>query len=313
MLPQFQGRILLLENYNLSMARELMPGVDVWLNVPEYPKEACGTSGMKAALNGALNLSVLDGWWAEAFDQEVNGWAIQSHPDLEARTRNARESLELMDILEHKVIPLYYQRDGSGVRTAWIRKSKDAMKSILPRYNGIRMALDYLRGYYFPAAAQGRRLGGAEGRNAKELAAWKQRVRRAWPDVRLRLLAAPPSQVSIRDPIPLKVGVELNGLGPEDVVVDCVFGRISELGLFKVECVAGVGGGRQADCGLRLETEGELREGMTVYRVDLAEKDLQTRMVGLVHYKIRIYPYHSLQAHRFELGLMKWLEGSEAR
>jgi starch phosphorylase len=308
MLPEFQGRILLLEDYNLSMARELMPGVDVWLNVPEFPKEACGTSGMKAGLNGALNLSVLDGWWAEAFDQEQNGWAIQSHPELELSTRNSREARELLDILEYKVIPLYYLRDGSAVRTAWLHKSKAAMKSILPMYNGIRMALDYLRGYYHPALAQGRRLGGEDGRGAKELAGWKQKVSRAWPKIKLRLLSAPPTQVRIHDPIPVEVGVELNGLGPADVVVECVFGRINELGQFQVQCIVEGSGAAHADCSLRLDTDGEVRDGFTRYRLDLAATDLQTRMVGLVHFKLRVYPYNPLQAHRFELGLMKWLD-----
>ncbi len=301
LLPEFQGKVLLLENYNLPMARELVSGVDVWLNLPEYPQEACGTSGMKAAVNGAINLSVLDGWWGEAYDGS-NGWAINPHPDLDPQTRDDREAEELLDLLEHQVIPLYYQRDSSGVPSAWIHRSKASMKSILPRFNNIRMAMDYLRIYYRQASRHGARLGAEQAKAARELAAWKRHLAEAWPGVQMSLLAEPPVWVRADEPIPIEVGVDLNGLAPEDLVVECVFGRLDRMGAFQHECI-----GEEGDCTLRLHTNGKTLEGLTRFHGDLAQADLQTRMSGLVRYQLRVFPQHPLLAHRFETGRMKWL------
>ena len=142
--PEFQGKIILLEDYNMAMARSLVTGVDVWINTPQYPLEACGTSGMKAAINGVINLSVLDGWWAEAWDGK-NGWAITPHPEFDPQTREQLEAEELLNILEYQVIPTYYARNEDGEPEAWITTSKASMKSVLPRFNTIRMAKDYLR------------------------------------------------------------------------------------------------------------------------------------------------------------------------
>jgi starch phosphorylase len=173
--PEFEGKIVLLEDYNLSMARKLLPGVDVWLNSPQYPLEACGTSGMKAAINGVINLSVLDGWWAEAYNGE-NGWAINPHgPETDAESRNREEAAELLDVLEYQVIPLYYARNSHGDSHGWVKKSKASMKSIIPRFNSQRMAMDYIRDYYGPATRQRQALSERGGAEAKELTEWKKK------------------------------------------------------------------------------------------------------------------------------------------
>ncbi len=294
MRPEFQGRIILLENYNLSMARKLMPGVDVWLNTPEYPKEACGTSGMKAAINGAINLSVLDGWWAEAYDGE-NGWAIVPHPELDPETRDAEEAMDLLDILEHQVIPLFYERNADGEPEAWINKSKTSMKTILPRFNAIRMAMDYVRGYYAPARDQGRLLAQDDAAGAKELARWRKKIDRAWPEVRLRLARPPAEAIHTGEPMPIEVAVNLNGLDPEDVVVECVLGSETELGEF-------IPGHSIEFTPIDRNAEGE-----TAYHVDLNAPERSLLAGGLQHYRIRIYPYHRLLSHRFECGCMLWL------
>jgi len=298
MLPQFQGKIFLLENYNLSMARELLPGVDVWLNTPEYPKEACGTSGMKAALNGAVNLSVLDGWWGEASDS-ANGWAIAPHPELDPETRDEVEATELLDILEHQVIPLYYHRNDNGEPTAWIKKSKASMKAVLPHFNSIRMALDYLRNYYGPAEEQGKRLSKDENAGANQLAVWKKKVENAWPDVSFRLSSAPPHAICSGEPIPLEVAVELNGLGPDDICVDCILGTNDSLGEFV------------ASSSLSLTPVEPNSNGEWLYRTDLASDKQLNETGGTHNYKICMYPYNSLQSHRFEHGRMRWLGGNQ--
>jgi starch phosphorylase len=294
MRPEFQGRVVLLEDYNFSMARRLMPGVDVWLNVPEYPKEACGTSGMKAAINGAVNLSVLDGWWGEAYDGE-NGWAISPHPELDPQARDEREAADLLDIIEHQVIPLYFDRNRNGDRDAWVRKAKASMRSVLPRFNAIRMALDYVSGFYGPASLQGRRLAEGEGAAARDLAAWKARVQEAWPRVRARLSAPVPPAVRSDEALPIEVAVYLDGLSAQDVHVECLLGRFNDLGEF-----ASAGS-------LLLEPSPESRGGEVLFRADLRAPGRPALPGGLSHFKVRLYPHHPLLSHRFETGRMLWL------
>ncbi|MBI2290010.1 MAG: alpha-glucan family phosphorylase, partial [Betaproteobacteria bacterium] len=156
-LPEFEGHILLIEGYDLQLARRLVSGVAVWLNNPIYPPEACGTSGMKAAMNGVLNLSVLDGWWGEGYDG-TNGWAIKPAPATadEAR-RNREEARTLYEILQDSVVPLYYNIGPAGNSPAWMAMAKHSMASILPHFNSTRMVGEYLAKSYQPAAQQWRR------------------------------------------------------------------------------------------------------------------------------------------------------------
>jgi starch phosphorylase len=293
MRPEFRGKILLLEGYNLSLARDLYPGIDVWLNVPEYPKEACGTSGMKAAINGGINLSVLDGWWAEAFDGS-NGWAITPHPELDSATRDREEAAELLNLLEREVIPLYFSRNADGEREAWIEKSKASMRTILPRFNGVRMAVDYLCDLYGPAAKQGRLLAARNAAEAIELSQWRRKVAQAWPNISVRLEGTPPRAINNGESLLLAVNVLLNGLSPEDVEVECVVGKQDELGEFVPVN------------SLLLEATGQNPAGETLYRGDLCTPWPCYIFDGLQHYQIRVYPYHKLLSHRFECGLMLW-------
>ncbi|TCK18640.1 starch phosphorylase [Thiogranum longum] len=293
-LPAFRGKILLLEDYNLSLARDLYPGVDVWLNVPEYPKEACGTSGMKAAINGAINLSILDGWWAEAFDGD-NGWAITPHPELDAETRDAMEADELLNILEHEVLPLYFSRDENGEALPWIEKSKASLLTILPHFNNIRMASDYLRDYYGPAASQGKRLASDNAAGAVELACWEKVVAEAWPEITARLTNAPADSIVTGHPLPVEVTVGLNDLQPRDVEVECVIGQRD--GLDEFIPVASV----------LLKPDAQSTQGETIYRADLCNPRPCDTFDGLQYYQIRLYPTHPLLSHRFACGLMLWL------
>ena len=292
--PEFQGRVFVLENYNLAMTRELLPGVDVWLNTPEYPLEACGTSGMKAAINGAINLSVLDGWWAEAYDGE-NGWAITPHPELDQQTRDRQEAEELLNILEYQVIPRYYARNKDGEPEAWITTAKASMKSVLPNFNTIRMAMDYLRDSYCPAAREGRRLRDDQASGATALAQWKKKIAGSWPMVQCRLAKPVVTAISSGEPLSVEVIVNLNGLNADDVVVECLLGTETEWGEFTptyivpFDLVSHDGGGE------------------TVYRCDLFEKTETCSAGGLQHFKIRVYPFHPLLSHPLECGRMRWL------
>ncbi len=284
----FRGKIIFLEGYNMGMARRLVAGVDVWLNTPEYPLEASGTSGQKAGLNGVINLSVLDGWWGEGYDGN-NGWAVSPHPKRSGGERDQMEARTLLDLLEYEVIPSFFDFDGAGYSESWVRRSKASMKTILPRFNSQRMVMDYARNYYARAIAEGQRMSreGVEG--ASLLAQWKHRVTECWPGVSLRRLDEPVAQINVGESVHLRVGVKLASLTPADVIVECLIGRAASNGGLEV-----VDSKRLTP--MDLNEQGEMEYGL----------DFQPGLAGLQYYKIRVYPFHPLMTHPFELGLMRW-------
>ena len=174
--PEVRHRIVFLPNYDIAMAQPLYPGCDVWLNNPLRPYEACGTSGMKAALNGGLNLSILDGWWDEWYDGK-NGWAIPSADGVDDPDhRDDLEATALYDLIENEVAPRFYDVDAEGVPTRWLEMVRHTLKSLGPKVLATRMVRDYVRQLYAPAAANARALN-SDYAGAAELAAWKERVR----------------------------------------------------------------------------------------------------------------------------------------
>ena len=286
---EFIGKIILLEGYDLALARSLVSGVDVWLNTPEYPLEASGTSGEKAAINGAINLSVLDGWWGEGFNNS-NGWAIAPRQAfMQSDERNREESNDLLDILEYELMPLYYKHEGKGYSSDWVKISKASMKSIIPHFNAQRMVMDYVRKFYGPAARQMAKLGQNEAANARKLATWKQEIRQRWPGVSIRLAAEPAQQTFHRVPITLRVLANLNGLRPQDVVVESVFGRLS------------------ADGKLLAQDRRTFKHAQDNGADSEFTLEVAPELSGLLHYKIRIYPYQQLLSHPFEMGCMLWV------
>jgi starch phosphorylase len=285
--PEFEGKIILLEAYDVRLARQLVSGVDLWLNTPEYPLEASGTSGQKAAINGVINLSVLDGWWGEGYDGE-NGWGIMPRdPRMDAEQRNRDEAKDLLDLIEHEVLPLYFARDARGLSPGWVRKAKASMKSCIPRFNARRMVMDYIRQLYSPAREQHARLCADGGRPARELAEWKARVRARWPGVTVVLSTAPPTAVYHDQRVPLAVRVNLNGLDPADLTVECL-----------VDPPEGIEGSEQR---VLLEPRGGDNNAFR-FATDLAPVNS-----GLQELRLRLYPHHPLLSHRFELGLMLWI------
>jgi starch phosphorylase len=292
--PRFQGKILLLEGYNIAMARKLLTGVDVWLNNPRYPEEASGTSGEKAGVNGVINLSVLDGWWAEGYDRKTdNGWAITPHgPETDDDYRDQEESQELLDLLENSVIPLYFQRDGRGYSQGWVRKSKASMKTIMPRYNAARMVMDYVRKFYGPASEQCHIMRADDYAPARELAAWKEKIRSHWSRVHMRRLDDPVESMATGQTLPVAVTIYLNGLSADDVRIECIVGTQDEHGQFLVD----------PEQTQLMEPTGERVDDEQTYRLDLG-----TSIPGLQYYEIRAYPYHRLLTHKFEMGCMIWL------
>ena len=285
MRPEFLGRLIVVEGYDMLLARNLVQGCDVWLNNPEYPLEASGTSGEKAGINGVVNVSVLDGWWGEGYNGR-NGFAVTPiGARIDPLVRNAEEARQLLDIIEQQVVPLYYGDGNRGYAASWTRISRESMKSLIPRFNASRMVMDYVADFYAPASRHGRHLAGEA---ATALADWKQRIRERWGGVSLRLAQPLPLTLSQGQKLPLRVAVHLNGLHADDVCVECVFGEHGDDGRFHA--------GRSLLLGYE-GSEGERH----IYRLD-AEP-----LPGLQHYKLRMYPSHALLAHRFETGCMLWI------
>jgi starch phosphorylase len=289
-MPEFEGKILLVEGYDLRLARRLVQGVDVWLNNPIYPLEASGTSGMKAGMNGVINLSVLDGWWGEGYEGD-NGWAIKPAAQaLEQYKRNREEAQTLYEILQDQVIPLYYARGPQGFSPEWIKVAKRSMGSILPRFNAARMLQEYVEKLYVPAAAQGRMYAADGFGAAKTVAEWKARVRAAWPKVSIRRLDVPKKRIQFGERVRVEVAMNLDGLAPADVAVELILAR-------------GALEPRGAPMRHAFAPDGTRTEGGE-HRFVL---ELAPELCGRLDYRIRAYPRHALLAHPFELGLMVWI------
>jgi starch phosphorylase len=227
--PDVRRRIVFLPDYDMAMAHTLVQGCDVWLNNPLRPLEACGTSGMKAALNGGLNVSVRDGWWDEWYDGG-NGWEIPSADGVtDAARRDELEALALYELLAKSVAPMFYDRDSDGVPLAWVERIRHTLRSLGPKVQAERMVREYVSDLYVPAAAASRVLAGDSGFGpARELAAWKQRVVQAWPDVRIEHVEAEAAGQRLGSALAVHVLVALGGLTTDDVTVEAVYGRPDE-------------------------------------------------------------------------------------
>jgi starch phosphorylase len=225
-------RFVFLADYDISIARAMYHGCDVWLNTPRRPLEACGTSGMKAALNGALNCSILDGWWDECFNG-ANGWAIESaEDDPDEERRDLREAGSLFGILENQVVPRFYDRGRDGVPRQWVDMVLKAWASLGPEVTASRMVRDYTTALYEPAARAAVHLSSDDARPAATLAAWRERVLAAWDGVAVASVELDDEAPRAGESRDVTVAVDLGGLAPDDVVVQCVHGRIGHDGEF---------------------------------------------------------------------------------
>ncbi|HEX4288908.1 MAG TPA: alpha-glucan family phosphorylase [Trebonia sp.] len=221
-------RIVFLPDYDMAMARYLVQGCDVWLNNPLRPLEACGTSGMKVALNGGLNLSVRDGWWDEWYDGG-NGWEIPTADGVaDPDRRDELEASALYELLAKSVAPLFYDAAGDGVPHGWVEMMRHGLRSLGPLVRADRMVGDYVTNLYAPAARASRALAADGNRPARDLAGWKDRVRRAWGSVRIEHVEADGAEPSLGAVLDVRVTVALGDLSPSDVCVEVVYGRLGE-------------------------------------------------------------------------------------
>ncbi|GAB2617983.1 alpha-glucan family phosphorylase [Pseudactinotalea suaedae] len=228
--PEVRTRIVFLPNYDIEMAQTLYPGTDVWLNNPLRPLEACGTSGMKAALNGSLNLSILDGWWDEMYDGQ-NGWAIPTADGVEdGERRDDLEAAALYDLIENTVAPRFYDRDDTGLPAHWLENVRHTLATLGPKVQATRMVRDYVEQLYAPTALSYRSAAGSGHAGAVELAGWKQRVRSAWPSVRVDHVESEGlhDAVKVGDHVTVKAFVSLGDLTPADVEVQMNYGLVAD-------------------------------------------------------------------------------------
>jgi len=285
---EFLGKVMMIEGYDITLARYMISGVDVWMNNPRRPLEASGTSGMKAAMNGAPNLSVLDGWWPEGY-QGDNGWVIGCEQELgDDWLTDEEDAISLYHVLKYDVIPAYYRRNESGFSEDWVRLSKRAMISSIPHFNTDRMVADYTKTYYVPASRRGRELKRKKFQQARELSQWKSRIRKAWPKVSLQQVDPVPCDQHWKfgDRIILRAQAFLNGLSAEDVCVEVVISRPS----------------KKADCYKQYVTTPLKHLGEGEYEINLHPGD-----TGNFSYQVRMYPIHKALAHPHSLGLMIWV------
>jgi glycogen phosphorylase len=222
--PNLRDRIVFLEDYDMHVARYLVQGADVWLNVPRRPLEASGTSGMKAAVNGVLNLSVLDGWWAEGYSADA-GWAIGGGEQYDDPAENdAIEAEALYTLLEREVIPLFFARDSSGRPRDWTAMMTASIRRLGAEFTTGRMVREYAERAYLPAHRAAAGLDAGDGAAARELAGWRERITAAWPEVSVRSSVRADGPIPVGSEVPVEALVTLGRLSVEDVRVEVVAG-----------------------------------------------------------------------------------------
>jgi starch phosphorylase len=289
-LPEVRSRIVFLEDYDMTMARYMTSGSDLWLNTPRRPLEASGTSGMKAAMNGVLNCSVLDGWWDEAYSAEV-GWAIgrgEEYKDEELQ--DEIESKALYDLLEREIIPTFYSRGRDGLPREWIKRMKASISTIGCEMSSHRMLIEYSDRFYFPALERYARLAKDGFAQSKELAAYLGKLRSAWNGLQILEVASDASPIMERGAfITVRAKLDLGALKPDEVEVELYHGGISSQGEFhkpersRMEPIKGGSGG---------VCEFEVR--------------IECRSTGRQGHAVRVLPRHEGLVHPFIPGLVKW-------
>ncbi len=267
--PDYWGKIVFVENYDMNIARHLISGVDIWLNNPRRPHEASGTSGMKAALSGAPNFSVLDGWWVEGYDG-ANGWSIGEEREYkDEATQDAADAISLYSTLEDIIVPLYYaNRDGGGVPTGWIQVMKNSIRTCTPAFSMRRMVKEYTERFYLPAAVTGDSYSSSGYALAREIAQWKQMVRQRWGQVAVQAMVPDQPQITVGESVTVGAKVWYNGLADGDAAVEVVSGVLNAQGELADPQVAAMqhsgwdNGAAVYQCSLKPATSGHIVLGV---------------------------------------------------
>jgi starch phosphorylase len=291
----FRGRIFFIENYDMSVARDLISGVDVWLNNPRRPQEASGTSGQKVGLNGGINFSVLDGWWVEGYNGE-NGFAFGDREDYRSLEElDNWDSEAIYDILENDLVPMYYNRGADGLPHDWIKMMKHSIASVMPQFNTHRMVKDYVQQLYIPAIKNGERFAQDDYLLAKEYTAWCEHIQKNWKNVRVELMDLDLSEEIVlhyNEPVKVKAKLFLGDIDPADVKVQVYLykERPDTVQIEEYEIV-------------EMTRKKKLDEGVFAYEAAIIPSNS-----GNYRFTIRVLPYHKSMSNPVELGLIKWLE-----
>jgi starch phosphorylase len=294
--PEFRRKIVFLENYDMASARYMLQGCDVWLNTPLRPLEASGTSGMKAQANGVLNLSTLDGWWDEAWELGLRhgaeiGWAIgRGETYSESSRQDTVEAEALYDLLEGEIVPAFYERRADGLPRKWIARMKSSIKMLCPEFNMHRMVKQYTTEYYRVAHHRYCDLNAENASHAMALAAWLNKVEKAWPRLRIESVGDSVSEIELGAQLTVSAKVFLDTLTPEDVTVESVMGPITA-------------DGEIADS-VATPMQSSERDASGNYLFNSVVQPA-TRS-GLYGYGIRVLPRHAHSLSRFVPGLILW-------
>jgi len=287
----FENRVVFLEDYDSYIARRLVQGVDLWLNNPLRPMEASGTSGMKCAPNGGINLSVLDGWWHEGFNGN-NGWAIA--PEINDGTvefQNQVDTNSLYQLLENQIIPLYYAKPDGKLPLAWLQLMRESIRSVTPVFNTHRMVKEYTERLYLPSAKSHENFSQNGCEPATHLSQWKTRMRKDWPQVRIHDVQVgnkDRQNISVGEPLQLSAHVFLGGVDPSHVRVEAYYGEADNGGIKNPSVSV-------------LNASGQNGDGSYLYQGSVPASES-----GAYGFSVRVVPTHPnlMQAH--ELRLIAW-------
>ena len=289
-MPQFLGKIIFLENYDMTVSKRLITGVDIWLNTPTRPLEASGTSGEKAEMNGLLNFSVLDGWWYEGY-REGAGWALTDKRSYTDQAQQDKlDAATIYSMLENEIIPLYFAKNSKGYSPEWIQYIKNSMAHIAPHYTMSRMLRDYIDRFYVPQASRSAKLRSNNYSLAKSIVSWKENVVKNWEKIQA---------------LDVKVSDSLLGTidygEPFEATV-----KLDTAGLGKSLCVEMV---------VNQEIDGQVKYH-SKYPLNVVEEDgdiltyhlnAQMKNAGVFRYAFRVYPWNDQLAHRQDFAYMKWI------
>jgi len=287
---RFRSKIVFLEDYDINIARYLVQGVDVWLNTPIRPQEASGTSGMKVVPNGALNISVLDGWWPEAFNGN-NGWAIGKGEEYQdPEYQDEVESLSLYNILEQEVIPQFYARGADGIPREWVRKIKESMKTILPQFNTNRMVKEYTEMYYLTAYDSYVKFSKDNFKASRELEKWKLNIRQKWQQVTVDSIShESKKEIIVGSQLKAKAVINLGELKPADVQVELYFGNLNQKGDI------------EEGAALPMLMVEDLGNGKYTY-----EGRMLCLKSGQFGFTVRVIPLHADMPRKYESRMITW-------
>ena len=290
----FRGKVVLIENYNMTVARNLVHGVDIWLNNPRRPLEASGTSGQKVCINGIINFSVLDGWWCEGYNSR-NGWPIgdETSFDNEYHQDNA-DSQSIYDILEHQIVPAFYNRNENGIPTKWVGIMKESIKSLTPKYSTHRMVQEYNNRMYVPGMVRMDKITSSNFSYIRDLSDWKVNIERNWPQVQIiaeKALNQLKERSSISgETITLNTTVYLGNIDSSSVKVEVYYGLI--------------GNNNVIDNAETVEMNMDERIDSGTYRYSANVRLIDGGEYG---YTFRVVPYHPELINKFETALIRWV------